>query len=126
MKINTIQFGEVTFEQENVIKFSKGIIGFENLDEFLFIKKEDDLFYWINSIKEPNIAFGLFPIKVLEENYPSNKDYIPYGIVNFEKNPLDITINLKAPVYLDQINKTGYQKILDLEKYSLNYKLFKA
>lgn len=126
MKINTLQFGEVEFEQENVIKFSKAIIGFENLLEFLFIKKDDDLFYWLNSVNEPSIAFAIFPIKVIEEHYPVKEGYEPFGIVNFEKDPMNITINLKAPVYLDQLNKTGFQKILDLDKYSLNYKLFKA
>lgn len=124
MKINTLQFGEIEYDENNIMFFEHGIIGFEQLKKYLFIKKEDDLFYWLNSTEDPNIAFPLFSIRVLDDNYPFQDNYEPFCIVNMDKDPLKITVNLKAPVYLDQDRKIGMQKILDTDNYSVNYNLF--
>ena len=82
------------------------------------------MFFWLTSIDEPEIVFPLFPISTLRENYPQKDTFEPFGIVRLSKNPSEITINLKAPIYLNQKMKTGYQKILDTENYPVDYKLF--
>ena len=51
MKIKTFQFGEIEFSEDLVINFADGLFGFENLNRYLFIKTEDDLFYWLISGK---------------------------------------------------------------------------
>jgi len=124
MKIKTLQFGEIEYNDDIVINFKDGILGFENYTKYLLITEENGLFYWLTAIDEPEIVFPLFPISTLEENYPEKKNLEPFGIVKLSKEPSEITINLKAPIYLDQQNKTGFQKILDTEKYPVDYKLF--
>lgn len=125
MKINTRQFGEIDFNPEIMINFNSGIFGFENLKNYLLIKVEDDFFYWLNSVEEPEIAFPLVGVRVIDDNYPLENDNEPFGIVTMNPDILKISINLKAPVYINQSTKTGFQKILDSEKYSVNYNLFK-
>jgi len=39
-------------------------------------------------------------------------------------DPLKISVNMKAPVYINQNEKTGFQKIIDSEKYNVHYNLF--
>ena len=124
MKLSTLQFGEIEFTDDLLIKFSDGVVGFENLKQFILITEENGLFYWLTSVDEPEIVFPLFPISSLREDYPRKDAYEPFGIVRLSKNPSEITINLKAPIYLDQQGKSGYQKILDTEKYPVDYKLF--
>lgn len=124
MKIQTQQFGELEFGPELIINFPNGIYGFEELNSYLLIKTEDDLFYWLNSIDEPEIAFPVVGIRILDENYPMIDGYEPFGIVNLNADPLKITINLKAPVYIDQDDKSGFQKIIDVDKYPVEYNLF--
>ena len=124
MKLKTLQFGEIEFDEKIIIAFEEGILGFESLKKYLLISEENGLFFWLTSIDEPEIVFPLFPIATLQDNYPKNDNYEPYGIVRLSKNPSEITINLKAPIYLDQVEKMGYQNILDTDKNPVYYKIF--
>ena len=125
MKIKTHNFGEIEFNEDLTIHFNSGILGFEQLKKYLLIKPDDDFFYWLNSIENPEIAFPLVGIRVIDNTFPEEKDHEAFGIVNLNSDVLKITVNLKAPVYLNQNTKTGYQKILDTDKYPVNFNLFK-
>ena len=125
MKVKTNQFGEIEYTAEHVINFASGIFGFEQLKKYLFIKIEGELFYWLNSIDSPDIAFPLIGIRVIDDKYQVEKDHEPFGIVTMNNETLKTTVNLKAPVYINQTAKTGFQKILDTEKYPIKYFLFK-
>ncbi len=124
MKIKTSQFGEVEFTDENIIIFEDGILGFEELKKYLLISEKDEVFYWLTSIEQPEIIFPLFPVNLLREDYQQEEDFEPYGIVKLDKDPGKITVNLKSPIYINQKNRKGFQKILDVEKYPINYQLF--
>lgn len=124
MKIKTKQFGEIEVPDDLVIRFNDGLIGFEELKNYVLIKLEDNIFYWLNSIEKPEIAFPLFALRLIDENYPQEEHHEAFGIVILNPDPLKITINLKAPVYINQDEKTGFQKILDNDNYSLYYNLF--
>ncbi|MBZ0199568.1 MAG: flagellar assembly protein FliW [Ignavibacteriaceae bacterium] len=124
MKIVTEQFGEIEFREENVFQFSSGVLGFEQLKKFLLIKTDEELFYWLNSTEEPEIVFPLVGLGVIEEDYPTAEKYEAFGIVTLNSDPLKITVNMKAPVYLNQDEKKGFQKIIDSEKYNVYYNLF--
>jgi len=124
MKIKTEQFGEVEFKPENVINFPSGLLGFEKEKKFLLIKTDDDLFYWLNSTENPELCFPLVGTRVIDESFPLEKDFEAFGIVILNQDPLKITVNLKAPVYINQDERKGFQKVLENEKYLVNYKLF--
>ncbi len=125
MKIKTNQFGEVEYDTEHIIKFAGGIFGFEQFKNYLLIKVDEDLFYWLNSIDKPEVAFPLIGIGVIDDKYPSEKEHEAFGIVTLNRDVIKITVNLKAPVFINQTTKTGFQKILDEDKYPIKYPLFK-
>ncbi|MCU7497127.1 MAG: flagellar assembly protein FliW, partial [Ignavibacteria bacterium] len=125
MKINTNQFGEVEFDESMIIHFKDGILGFENYKKYLLINSGSELFLWLTSIDEPEIVFPLCGVMMLMEEYPQQKGFEPFGIVKLDKDPLKITVNLKAPVYINQNEKTGFQKILDEDELPIDYILFK-
>lgn len=124
MKINTYQFGEIEYTQDLVINFEDGLFGFENLHKYLFIKNNEDILYYLNSIEQPDIAFPIIGLRIIDEKFPVLEDNEAFGIVTMSKNPLDIKVNLKAPVYINQDDKSGFQKIIDSDKYSVDYNLF--
>lgn len=124
MKIKTHQFGEIEFGEDLIINFAEGLFGFENLHKYLLIKTDEDLFYWLNSIEQPDISFPMIGLRVIDEKYPSIEENEAFGIVILNRNPQDIKVNLKAPVYIDQNNKSGFQKIIDSDKYPIDYNLF--
>lgn len=124
MKLKTDQFGEIEFSEDLILKFEEGLYGFEHLKKYLLIKTDDDLFYWLTSIDRPEICFPLVGTRIIDENYPEEEHYEAFAIVTLNKDPLQITANLKAPVYINQERKVGFQKIIDTDKYPINYKLF--
>ncbi len=124
MKIKNKQFGEIEFENERVIKFEEGILGFEELKQFLLVSEKDGFFLWLISIDQPEIIFPLFSIKLLQEEYKAESELEPYGIVNLDKDPQNISINLKAPVLINHDDKIGLQRIIDNEEYCIDYPLF--
>ncbi len=124
MKIKNKKFGELEFDEDIIIEFADGIIGFENFKKFILITEEEGLFYWLTSIEEPEVVFPLFPAVLLEENYPFEDGYEAFGIVKLAKEVTDITINLKAPIYINHDKKVGFQKIFDSEKFEIDKQLF--
>ncbi|MFO7445050.1 MAG: flagellar assembly protein FliW [Ignavibacteriaceae bacterium] len=124
MKIVTFQFGEIEFSPDKVINFSSGILGFENLRSFLLIKTEDDLFYWLNSVDKPDIAFPMIGTRVIDEKYPCEEEHEAFAIVTLNSDPLKVTANLKAPVYINQEKKSGFQRVIDTDNYPVNFNLF--
>lgn len=124
MKITTHQFGEINFEDEHLVKFSFGLFGFEQLKNYLLIKTDEELFYWLNSVDEPEIAFPLIGTRVIDTSFPEEENHEAFGIVTLNQDPLKVTVNLKAPVYINQNKKTGFQSIIDDEKFPVDYKLF--
>ena len=124
MKISTKQFGEVEVDEKLIINFKDGILGFEELENYVLLTEENGIFFWLTSIKEPEIVFPLFPLRVLDSDYPQEKEYEAFGIVNLDREPSKININLKAPVYINQVKKTGYQKVIDSDKFPIDYALF--
>ncbi len=124
MQIKTFQFGTIDFDPGRIINFPQGIFGFENLKSFLLIKDDDNLFYWLNSVEQPDIAFPVIGTRIIDEDYPAENDYEAFTIVTLNNDPLKITANLKAPVYISQNKKNGFQKVIDSEKYPVNFRLF--
>ena len=124
MKLQTYQFGEVEFDDGSILSFKEGIIGFENLTKYVLLSQDDGLFHWLTSVEEPEIVFPLISARLLMKDYDETVDFEAFGIVKFDKNPANITVNLKAPVYVSQGQKTGFQRIFDTENYPMDYKLF--
>ena len=124
MKLQTYQFGEIEFTEDKIITFNEGIFGFEEMKKYLFIKPDDSIFYWLTSIENPEISFPMFGVRVVNEHYPQEESHEAFGIVIMNNDPLKITINLKAPVYINQDAKSGFQKIIDSDDYPVYYNLF--
>ncbi len=124
MKIKFEHIGEIEFDDDLILTFENGLIGFEDLKKFVLIKTDDDLFYWLNSIEKPEFCLPLIGIRVIDENFPFEENFEAFAVVILNKDPLKIITNLAAPIYINQDSKIGYQKILDNEKYPVDYKLF--
>lgn len=124
MKIQNKQFGQFEFSEDNIIKFKNGLLGFEELNNFLLIKTENDLFFWLSSVDQPELVFPLIGLRLIDDSYPKEDGSEAFGIVTLNNAFAETTVNLKAPVYINQNSKEGYQTIIDKDKYSVNYKLF--
>ncbi len=125
--IRTLQFGELEIEPQHIFYFDEGILGFEDLHEFVLIADEDTLpFKWLISIEKPEIGFPLLSPWHLDLTYDPGPDFdlekqVLMVIITLEDENKQMTANMKAPIVFDVENQKGWQTILMTDKYSTNF-----
>lgn len=138
MQINAGDLGMVDVNEEDIITFDKGLIGLHDLKKFVILKGDDQgVFHWLQSVDEPSRRFVLMEVSRFIGNYNPLKDdevieeLAPYdniselSIYNVtvipETNFFDMTVNLKAPIIINNAAKKGFQYVSDNEKFPIRY-----
>src|SRR3989442_4459509 len=58
MDIATTRFGRLEVNEERIISFPNGLLGFPDHKRFALIQTgEENYFFWLQSVDEPNLAF---------------------------------------------------------------------
>jgi flagellar assembly factor FliW len=139
MEIVTKCHGVVSYSEEDVIVFKKGLPGFKELKKFIIFPLEsNDAFRILHSIE--NIAIGLvlvspftilmdYEFKIPENNLKELGIETPEDVevlttVTISSNIENMTTNLKAPIIINIKEKLGEQLILDNDKYKIKQPLF--
>lgn len=141
MKTNTRIFGEIEIQDDKIIRFENGIIGFPDLKEFTLIydseKGDKTSISWLQSLNEPNVAFPVMdPLAVYPDYNPTVEDELlkPLGDLTPDNLfvlvtvtvPADITelaVNLKAPIVINTDTKKANQLIVDND-LPVKYKIY--
>ena len=122
--IQTRQFGELVISPQHVFHFPEGIIGFEDLKDYVLVSDESsEPITWLISISNPDVGFPLLSPWYIDENYDAGKEVrlsrqIPYVIITLSKTAPFITANMRAPIILDVESQQGKQAILTSDRYS--------
>ncbi len=130
MKIKNIQFGEVEFDDEIIIQFPDGIIGFEDLRRFIIIEdKECEPFRWLICVDEPEIGFAILEPTLVVSDYYERAGFDPdvyalFTIVTLNRDVSKTSVNLKAPIVIDKSKKLGKQVILEVPEFEVVHPLF--
>ena len=142
MRINTRVFGEVDIEEEKIIHFPNGIIGFAELTEFALIHDSEKegvaAVRWLQSMQEPAFAMPVMdPLAVKTDYNPEVEDELlkPLGDWNSDdilvlvtmSVPSDITkmtVNLQAPIIVNAEAKKACQIIVDPEQYPIRFPIY--
>lgn len=139
MKIESTRFGELELEDEHFIRFPEGLPGFQGEKTFVLIEPDlESPFSFLQSAEEADLTFLLadpfvfFPeyefvledevaeeLKLSEKNPPR-----VFLIATVRENLSDMTVNLLAPLVINQNSRTGRQVILNKTEYTVRQKLF--
>ncbi len=140
MKVNTTRFGELQVNQEDVINFSDGLLGFEGLKQFFVVDPGDStLILWLQSIEDSKIAFPIIEPKIFKPEYvakllpadmasiklESLSDAKIYSILTIPSQITEMNANLKAPVVINNTKKIAKQIVLQDNKLSVKYEMYK-
>lgn len=141
MTITTKIFGEVTIDEERIINFPGGIIGFPDLTQFAMLHDEENgvaAIHWLQSIQEPAFALPVMdPLLVKEDYNPEVDDELlkPLGEINPDELlvlvtvtvPQDLTkmtVNLKGPIIVNAGNRTACQAIIEGDEYKVKFPIY--
>lgn len=138
MRIETQQFGPLEFGEEAVLTFAQGLLGFEQLTQYLIIDQEEIApLRWFQPIGEGAISFTVidpllfFPdyaVKVTEEDRATlklAKDQRPLilVLVTIPSDPSQMTANLLGPLILNPETRLGKQLVLHDSGYPVRKRL---
>ncbi len=142
MRIQTKIFGEIDIDEEKILHFTNGIIGFPDLKDFALMydaeKGEKSNIRWLQSLQEPAFAMPVLdPLAVKPDYNPEVEDELlkPIGELNPDEMlvlvtltvPKDITkmsVNLCAPIVIHTESRKACQIIVDDEKYPVKYMIY--
>jgi flagellar assembly factor FliW len=132
MKTIQSRFGEIEYDPQNVVTFPEGLIGFEDLRQFIVMpNKKEGLLFWIQSVEDPEVALVLtdptnffLTYKVVPEEGERAKLDISeeddsYSLVVVTVSPQqEVTFNLMAPILFAPKTNRAIQVILEKSGYS--------
>ena len=136
MKVMTTRFGEIEIDQDRIISFSKGVLGFPDNHDFALLQTNDEgNFFWLQCLERADLAFVISDPMLFVPDYQVSaknddleeidlkdmKDSQVFIIVN--KIDKTLTGNLQGPLIVNIANHQGCQLVLSEKKYSTRHPL---
>ena len=141
MRIDTRYFGEVEIEEEKILHFEQGLFGFEEYKDFTVLSdkegEEEPFFSWLQCVTEKGLAFPVVnPFKVKDDYDPiveeallepigecKAEDFLVFLMATVPRDPTQTTVNMKAPLIINTLNRQGIQLIVENEDYSIKHRV---
>lgn len=139
--LESFHYGKIVYDKSEIIKFDKGLLGFEDLNNFIVrVIEENKSFKLLHSLENNQIAFVVinpfefksnYEIDIEEEilarlNIKNESDVMILNTVTLSNDPSKITTNLRAPIVINVLNKMAEQVILKTEEYKIKHSLMEA
>ncbi len=139
MLIHTINFGDLQVPEDKIVAFKEGIPGFPQIHRFTFLEFEDlKPFQYLQSLDDPPIAlliinpfmvdpgykFQLAPLDMEDIHSSDPAGVAVFAVATVPANPEEATLNLMAPIVVNEAAGCGKQVILHDSGYSVKHPLF--
>lgn len=121
------QFGEMEFEEDLVVTFPEGIIGFEQLHKYIIVHDVDsEPFRWLVSIEDAGLAFPMLDPCLLLPAYSeaavgSGKEI--WVIASLHGSIERSSVNLRSPIVIEKGTRNARQVILDDDSLPFQFPL---
>ncbi|OQX20161.1 MAG: flagellar assembly protein FliW [Desulfobulbaceae bacterium A2] len=127
------RFGEIEFSHDNVVIFPQGLIGFEQLRNFIVMpKSKEGPLFWIQSAEDQEVAFILTDPSSFFPDYIVVPDEKECALLEIEAGgechvlavvtvtpEQKITLNLAAPVLYAPSTNRAMQVLLENSPYDI-------
>jgi len=138
MEIETTRFGKLTVEDDRIITFPHGLLGFPQQARFALIQTgEENYFFWLQSVEDPNLAFVVTDPSIFFKDYEvpireeteeelqltDNSHAQLFVICN--KVGEWLTGNLLGPIVVNAQNRLAQQVVLTEKKWTTRQPLIK-
>jgi len=132
--IETERYGPLEISSDNIYRFAKGIIGFEEYPSFALISVEDGAYYILQAV-DGQLSFLLIKADLFVNDYgfeindetvellgiSSPDQVVVFLILNIvDDQPY---VNLKAPILLAPDTKRGGQFVIHDQDYPIRFPL---
>ena len=131
MEIESTRFGRLSVDEERVITFPGGLLGFPEHTQFALIQTgEENYFFWLQAVEDPNLAFVVtdptiffkdYDVPVREETQRELMVEDPGSLQCFvicNKVGDWLTGNLLGPILVNAQNRLAQQVVLTEKKWT--------
>jgi flagellar assembly factor FliW len=139
MNVQTANFGVIEVPDDKIIHFREGIPGFPQLHDFAILELEHlKPFLYLQALGDPPVALlivnpflfhpsyqfevGKAEAEELRTDDPSEVSV--FAVATIPVSPTEATINLIAPILINEKNRCGKQVILLDSHYSVRQPIF--
>ena len=138
MEIQTSRFGVLDVDEQRVLHFPNGLLGFPSHNRFALIQTgSEKTFFWLQCADEPNLAFVVADPSVFFKDYdvPLREEAmeelaltdVAFAQVLVVCNKVDqwLTGNLLGPLLINAANRKGLQVVLTDKKWTTRQPLLR-
>jgi len=138
MDIATTRFGRLEVNEERIISFPKGLLGFPQFQRFALIQTgEENYFFWLQSVDEPSLAFVVADPAIFFKDYDfalkeETQQEIELTDAGFAQvfvicNKVNdwLTGNLQGPLVINAQNRVGTQVVINDKKWTTRQPLLR-
>jgi flagellar assembly factor FliW len=141
VKFLTSRFGEVTYDEHDIVTFPEGLVGLPELKRFVLVRHRDDSqFRWLQSLDDGDVAFLVVDPSVYVHDYAPD---MPSHVQNFlslddetpvlvytvctipNGQPKAMTLNLAGPIVVNAASGQAMQVVLEDERYPVRFPAFR-
>ena len=139
MNLETTRFGNVEIDDDRVINFSSGLLGFSSYSKFVLLQPDEQgVFFWLQSTEAPDLAFVVTDPALWITDYQANirKDQMEelgmneladaQVLVIVNKRDDSITSNLQGPLVINIQGRIGMQLVLADKRWSTRHELLQV
>ncbi len=141
MLIHTVNFGDLEIPEDKVITFKEGLPGFPQIHRFVVLELDAlKPFQYLQALDDPPIAlfiinpfmvdptyeFRLTDSDMEEINSTNSAELAVYAVATIPEDPAEATLNLMAPIVINDRGRCGKQVILHETQYSVKHPLLKG
>lgn len=140
MKVKTTRFGELEVNPNDIVTFSEGLLGFENLKRYFVVDPGDStLILWLQSTEDEKVAFPIIEPKIFKPDYiakllPADLNGLDleslqtaklYSVLTIPATVTEMSANLKAPIVINSTKKVGKQIVLQDSKLTVKHEMYR-
>ncbi|MBI4686811.1 MAG: flagellar assembly protein FliW [Nitrospirae bacterium] len=125
LKIETSRFGTLQVDEDKVIVFPQGLLGFPNLKRYILMDYKDTTVKWLQAVDNHQVAFIVVEPQFIAADYSinigadareaigleNNNDLSVLLIVRVENDK--VIANLNGPLLINASLKRGVQAVLE-------------
>lgn len=138
-KIETSRFGTVSYSEQEILFFPRGIPAFESKHEWILAGSDDSAVKWLQSLDDGDLALPVTSPDAIQSDYNARipedelqligsvnpKDLALLIVVSIpDSAPWNMTANLRAPILINLKTHKAVQVIALNEDYPIRHMVF--
>jgi flagellar assembly factor FliW len=127
LQLRTKSFGTLEYDEKSIVRLQEGMLGFARLKDYVLIENPDtEPFKILQSLDDPYVAFPMVDPRLLDPHYQCTisaedmeslglehpADVIMLAVTVIPEDPTQSTVNLMAPLLINQHKMVGKQVVL--------------